>query len=378
MCESEPTDELLSHSGIAVRFPEKTHFLGAIFKDTTNSYKLFWFLAVLALIRRRCGPVLKLSDVFTEMLVLAWHSICLYRLSLGRQDILQEVVLKTWKKSALSSSEEIEIVRKYVSSSGETQSNLDFLRRYVPTRFLAPWFAEPLRGKKDSLRNNTISMLAKHSQKTALACPYWIEKDCIHLNASWRAFFSDNMAVIQSFAEYHLAQYIQSRNPNVPGVMNKLRGPTIRQLTSARRLWTYVRDSLASKGQSGKFLDIYSQRPIEDSYAIDHFLPWSFVAHDLVWNLTPVEKSTNSRKSDMLPNLELYLPRLATIHFKAISITKTRPILLQDHSDCFKQDVSGLLALGVEGLTEKYREVISPQAQIAASLGFQADWILGD
>ena len=50
--------------------------------------------------------------------------------------------------------------------------------------------------------------------------------------------------------------------------------------------------------------------------------PWintaSFVAHDQLWNLIPADISVNSSKSDRLPILEKYLPRLAEEHRNAI------------------------------------------------------------
>jgi hypothetical protein len=74
------------------RYPEKTFYLGRVFSDTTNSYKLVWFLAVLAFAERTSQRSLRLNDILTEMAVLAWPPVCLYRLSLGRQDKLQEAV----------------------------------------------------------------------------------------------------------------------------------------------------------------------------------------------------------------------------------------------------------------------------------------------
>ena len=91
---------------------------------------------------------------------------------------------------------------------------------------------------------------------------------------------------------------------------------------------------------------------------------------------TPVEASTNSSKNDVLPDLDLYLPRLAKLHFGAIEVAKKRPKLLEDYTDCFKQDVSGLLVLGEGGFIAKYRELIVPQAQIAMNQGFQSGWKL--
>ncbi|MFB3789516.1 MAG: HNH endonuclease domain-containing protein [bacterium] len=57
-----------------------------------------------------------------------------------------------------------------------------------------------------------------------------------------------------------------------------------------------------------KFFDIYSQKALGLNYTIDHFLPWGFVVHDMLWNLTPVEKSTISYNKVILPILpSIYL-----------------------------------------------------------------------
>ena len=55
-------------------------------------------------------------------------------------------------------------------------------------------------------------------------------------------------------------------------------------------------------------------------YELDHFIPWSFVSHDLLWNLMPADASINSSKSNKLPNLKLYLPKLAEAHQAALRI----------------------------------------------------------
>ena len=57
-------------AGIARHYPEETFFLGQVFKDTTNSYKLVWFLALLSLLKRSDVP-LRMTDVFAEMVVAA-------------------------------------------------------------------------------------------------------------------------------------------------------------------------------------------------------------------------------------------------------------------------------------------------------------------
>jgi hypothetical protein len=52
------------------------------------------------------------------------------------------------------------------------------------------------------------------------------------------------------------------------------------------------------------------------------------------------------------------------------------PKMLEDYTDCFKQDVAGLVSMGEEELTTKYREIMLPQVQMAQNMGFQSGWIL--
>ena len=366
-------------AGIALLYPEKTFYLGQVFRDTTNSYKLFWFLSILSLLKRSEELSFRLVDIFTEMVVAAWHPVCLFRLSLGRQDKLQEVILEFQTQSGLPPNTSSEAIRKFVSGSADALMKLEYFKRYVPTRFLTPWFADKLRGERDDIvRTREIQTMAKESQKTPFASFYYFDGseafDSISLNDSWRAFLIENLGIVQSFAEYHLALYLQARNPTVPGVINKLRAPTMRQLTAARDFWRFVRSDFEKAGKGAQFKDIYSEQQLRDRFSIDHFLPWSFVVHDLLWNLTPVEPTTNYSKSDVLPDLDLYLPRLAKLHFSAIEIARKRPKFLEDYTDCFKQDTESLLALGESGFILKYHEVIVPQAQIAMNQGFQSGW----
>lgn len=361
---------------LSSRYPEKTFHLGQVFNDTTNSYKLVWFLGILSLLERGSDSDFAITDVLTEMAAVAWHPVCFFRLSLGRQDKLQEAVLQISKTSLLAPNTDAAAVRDFVAKSDEMQQELEHFRRYVPTRFLAPWFAANLRGVADSRRDRAIVELARKSQTGPLPSPYWVDGDRVRVNASWRRFLLENMAVVRGFVNQHFARYLQGRNPNVPGIVNKMRAPTQRDLKLAQEFWQFVRERLRKSGKAEMFCDIYSQCALLGAFSIDHFLPWSFVAHDLMWNLAPVDRSTNSSKGDALPDLDTYLPRLVSLHAGAIEVAKERPKLLEDYTESFKLDLPALLALGENGLREKYRQVVNPQAQIAINQGFQSGWRL--
>lgn len=183
-------------------------------------------------------------------------------------------------------------------------------------------------------------------------------------------------AIVQALAECHFSQYLQRRNPNVPGIVNKPSAPIERDLRLARQFWEFVRDRFHESGEPQGFRNIYSDQLLPGRLTFDRFLPWSFVAHDLLWNLVPVDASTNSSKGDALPDLETHLPRLVSLHVRAIALTKQRPRLLEDYTEAFKLDVPGLLALGEDGLCAKYRDLMTSQVQIAANQGFPTGWKL--
>ena len=51
-------------------------------------------------------------------------------------------------------------------------------------------------------------------------------------------------------------------------------------------------------------IDVFKNTPIKkESYDVDHFIPWSFVMNDELWNLMPMDSALNSSKSNRLPKM---------------------------------------------------------------------------
>ena len=62
--------------------------------------------------------------------------------------------------------------------------------------------------------------------------------------------------------------------------------------------------------------DIYSEEKMsEKNFDIDHFVPWSFVANDELWNLMPMEKRLNCSKNNRLPAWDKYFQGFADNQF---------------------------------------------------------------
>lgn len=69
----------------------------------------------------------------------------------------------------------------------------------------------------------------------------------------------------------------------------------MRKLANARKLWDAVLEVIP-------IADVFKGELIDtEKYDLDHFIPWSFIMNDELWNLMPIDSSWNSKKSNKLP-----------------------------------------------------------------------------
>lgn len=122
--------------------------------------------------------------------------------------------------------------------------------------------------------------------------------------------------ILKHFCYWNLAVYLQTKNPSVPDIPNKLiKSPIRKALTEQRKFWDIVLSELGSVDC------IYTNRKLViGDYAVEHFLPYAFVSHDLMWNLIPADRSFNSSKSDKLPRLEKYFEPYFNLQCVALEI----------------------------------------------------------
>lgn len=58
--------------------------------------------------------------------------------------------------------------------------------------------------------------------------------------------------------------------------------------------------------------DVFTGEKINKAkYDVDHFIPWSFVMNDELWNLMPMDSNLNSSKSNRLPDWEIFFEKFA-------------------------------------------------------------------
>ena len=123
---------------------------------------------------------------------------------------------------------------------------------------------------------------------------------------------------------------------------------------------------------------IYTNRMLHpQDYDLDHFIPWSFVSHDLLWNLIPAASCVNSSKSNKLPDLDYYLPRLAKKQQYGLQVmidANKEPKAVEDYIS-LGYTARELADMSSEQFLELYERTFNPLSQIALNMGFET-WIL--
>ena len=309
------------------------------------------------------------------MLVTAWYPNVFFKLSFGAQDKIS---------SALKQIQDVDNDQNFLSKRGrqtlrnrivdsyEKMQNYNFMR-YVPNRILRPFFAHETKGTKDSQIDRKIPELA--TKQFQERCPLFCfdePRERIFLHIDWIAYLERHQTIIEGWALWHWADYMQRRNPNIPAVTRKLFPPDRREsLNAQRKFWNSVINR-------GDIRCIYTDRKIRGDYELDHFLPWRFVVHNQLWNLIPVDPTANSSKSDQLP-AEIYIDRLAETQRTALSIVRDI-----SSNDKWKKEVEPYITdlyidqpddlLDRNKLKSAYRRTLKPLMSIAKQQGFRSEW----
>lgn len=365
--------------------PSSSHLpvkhLAASFGDVTNSYKFYWFLAMLESLKENHSLIMSFDHLIAHMIGNVWYPVNYFRLSFGKQDRLGEIALAVRNDQNLApntaKTKVIEAVLRYWQSPRSTLAReVRSLGVYVPYRFLRPFFAEELRGMADWKINAEIRTLADlNFQNSDRPCLYRLvdtPDPAIELHPRWADYLRTHLHIVMGYCLWHLTNYLQKNNPNVPNIVGKLVEPGQRNLRNARSFWQMA------MAQIGECRCIYTGEVVEPhGFSLDHFLPWSFVAHDLLWNIIPTSPNVNSAKSDQLPALDRYFDLFAQLQFQALHAVAGhgKAKLLEDYILLLRQpSVDELTALSLPAFTQILQDTITPQVQIARNMGFAANW----
>ena len=348
--------------------------LAAVFSDTTNSYKFYWLLAILDGLRDTGQTRFSTRDLSLRMVANVWHPLDYFKLSFGKQDGFKPIANFVSERIAVDNGPTAPSLfsqlnaRLSAADLAQLHRRVSVLLNWVPYRFIRPFFAHETRGLLDQNVNARIVELASQTEKA----PYRFIDGEIELNDKWAAYLQQHQAILRGFTSWHLVRFLQKNNPNVIGLTEKLEKPGVRMLSVANKFWKeYLKENPA-------LMCVYSGQLITTfNLSLDHFLPWSFVAHDQIWNIIPTPKPVNSAKSDWLPSIDLYfsgyaLQQFDGFHFHA---RNGRDKLLEDYSVLFGQSLNAIQQQPFSWFSERLERTVLPQLQTAQNLGFSHPFI---
>lgn len=333
--------------------------LAGIFSNTTATYKFYWFVALLDIVVKERKTRISFWEIIAEMVAESWYPIHYFKLSFGKSDSLFDKSLEIRKEFQISIEADKDKIKKQILDNlGETKKFLKVFTLNVPYRFLSPW-----------IKYTTDNDVVLRSHKFESDCIYAIYDEDIVVNENWVDYLTEHYTILRDFAFWNLTEFLQKRNPNVPDVPSKLIKPIQRDsLTKQRNFWDTYIESV------GSINCIYTGKQIfAKQYDLDHFVPWSFVSHNLLWNLIPADSSINSSKSNNLPPLDKYLEPFANVQHNALKTLYAKNpnnTLLEDYLIVY-DSVADLVNLSEPDFYIVFRKTFSPMVQIAENMGFK-------
>lgn len=358
-------------------------YLSRLFDNTTNCYKFFWFQAIL---ERLDGKNNRFSfdELINEMIADAWYMVNEYHLRLGPlgiTDNLEEVVKYIHKNYGFISSEKREKIIAFLKATDDrniVRYKMD-LTLNVPYRLQVPFYDEIIIERDKWNSSKTILTEIINRQRRLMY--YFVSvsglKSEIEIDGDWSEYLFKHKEILKGWAQLKLIQYLQNKNPNVPGIADKIEAPVARNIERVRNYWKLIIKIDPS------LKDIYGDNPLADvNISVDHFVPWQYVAHDELWNLHPTTKSINSSKSNSLPSWDKYFWMLADLEYHAYELKQQNELIEHEFNKIApyhlnSQEVRNQLysdGLNRNEFIERLEHVIKPVYESAHMLGFK-EWV---
>ena len=362
--------------------------LAQLFSDTTNSYKYLFFLSLLDILNRRHFEVLSpisFQELVVEMLANAWYPHTFFKLSFGKQDKIAQKLdyleLEIGEPIVQFKDPDKKLLRKTIASQNLNDA-VSHLRRYVPFRLIVPFLETELKGVSRGKGNQVdiaipaVADLYFEERKPLYRFDSTTHKDCrsVTVHPAWASYLEKHYVIVRGWLAWEWMSYMQKRNPSAPAISNKLFSPVKRD--SLKKQTDYWKIALRSQ----ELRCIYSQQPIDPGkISLDHYLPWSFVAHDQLWNLIPTMPEVNSSKSNNLPN-KVYFEKFVKLQHAGLTAAhislsegqwaqQIEPYIIEMKFDKAED------LLDIQKLCKAYDQLINPLISLASNRGFSTGWM---
>lgn len=319
-------------------------------KDPSFSYKFYWLEAIVRLISDGVTET-TFNEIIDEMICNAWYSVREFHIHLSGfvlgevKDNLELAVLKLAELSDLpSNASKVEIKNAILKYDRELMPEKKKLTNMVPYRAMAGFFANAgVSVPWDSVVKMKETISSFSYEVTAL--PYTLgdtsklDKE-VTFHPEWVRMIRDYTVSILGWIQYEKVKWLQNNNPEVPGLVYKLLplDEKMRKLGKVRNLWEGILPLQ-------RVCDVFTGKLIEPGqYDIDHFIPWSFVMNDELWNLMPMDSSLNSSKSNRLPQWDPFYRRFSDNQYVMYQLIHERPGIHKLFEECWRDNLHSIWA----------------------------------
>ncbi len=320
-------------------------------KDPSYCYKFYWLEAIVRLISEGLRET-NFDTVIDEMICNAWHSVREFHIHLsGMQadgqvrDGLERAIMRLTELSGLpANASKVEIKNAIQRHNRELKGYKEQLTNMVPYRALAGFFnksEEP--AEWGSVRRLTAYI--ERINREVVLLPYILGTESklqktIYFQESWIEMIQDHTVAILGWIQYEKVKWLQNNNPEVPGLVHKLApmDEKMRKLNNVRKLWEGILDI-------SEVRDVFTGQPVMPrQYDVDHFIPWSFVMNDELWNLAPMDSALNSAKSNRLPRWEPFFKHFAENQFLMYGLIHEKEGIRKLYEACYRDNLHSLWA----------------------------------
>ena len=320
-------------------------------KDPSFCYKFYWLEAIVKLIAENVRET-TFDAIIDEIISNAWYSVREFHVHLSgiqsdggvRDGLERAIVLLTELSDLPANASKVEIKNEIRKHNDALKKYKEQLTNMVPYRALAGFFTK----SGDVVDwGSTVRMTKyiKQFSEEKILLPYTFGessklKKQVYFNSEWIDMIQDNAVSILGWIQYEKVKWLQNNNPEVPGLVYKLAplDEKMRKLGKVRKLWNGVLELTEIR-------DVFKDEPIVfKEYDVDHFVPWSFVMNDELWNLMPMDSSLNSVKSNKLPHWDPFFERFASNQFVMYELISQKPGLHKLFEACYRDNLHSIWA----------------------------------
>ena len=321
-------------------------------KDPSYCYKFYWLEAIVQLIAEGATQT-TFNDIIDEMICNAWYSVREFHIHLSGlgqagdvRDGLERAILTLSELSDLAANaSKVEIKNEIKHFDKELYQAKEQLTHMVPYRALAGFFSNSSASTVswESIRRMTAYI--QDFDRNIKPLPYTIGTSSklqreVYFHPDWIRMIQDNTVSILGWIQFEKVRWLQNNNPEVPGLVYKLAlmDERVRKLGKVRKLWEGVLELTEVR-------DVFTQQPMQPrQYDIDHFIPWSFVMNDELWNLMPMDSSLNSSKSNRLPQWDPFFTRFSENQYLLYELIQEKPGIHKLYEGCWRDNLHSIWA----------------------------------